>query len=239
MKKIILLLAAILTLSGCAMQDKATTQSGKSEPLIASGSVGEPAEKEENAEATYSVIAESEETEAANDETADTVIHPVSPPVSAQPTDETNSEPPSSGVAVPPPAPSPATPEPAEPAIEEPAPALEPPAISTPEPTEPQRPKTAYDSPYDTAQIVADARAYGESIGMTWCEPLTVDNCSWEAPGSTSPVLSGDRLREGIEGGIRRVKKLQADNGYQPGEFLFKLLLVPDGTECTIYWLMG
>jgi hypothetical protein len=43
-------------------------------------------------------------------------------------------------------------------------------------------PKTAYDKPYDKAAIAGDAKAYGKSIGMTWCGPLTKDNCSWERP---------------------------------------------------------
>jgi hypothetical protein len=110
----------------------------------------------------------------------------------------------------------------------------------TPQPTEPSKPKTAYDAPYDTAAILADAKAYGESIGMTWSAPLTVDNCSWEAPIQTSSVLQGERLKAAIQSGIRRVKKLQADNEYQPGEFHFQLYLEPIGNgEYSLYFLMG
>jgi hypothetical protein len=131
------------------------------------------------------------------------------------------------------------TPPPAQPQPPEapPQPA-EPPA--TPQPTEPPKPKTAYDAPYDTAQISADAKAYGESIGMTWSEPLTKDNCSWEAPGATSSTLSGERLKEAIQNRIRRIKKLQEDNEYQPGEFHFKVYFESaGGGEYTIYFLMG
>jgi len=127
----------------------------------------------------------------------------------------------------------------APPAANEP-PKADPPVAPTPEPSEPTKPKTAYDAPYDTAQIIANAKAYGESIGMTWSAPLTTGNCSWEAPIQTSSVLSGERLKEAIQSSIRRVKKLQADNGYQPGEFHFKLYLEPFGNgEYSLYFLMG
>jgi hypothetical protein len=100
--------------------------------------------------------------------------------------------------------------------------------------------KTAYDAPYNTSKIIADAKAYGKSIGMTWSEPLTKDNCSWEAPGATSPTLSGKRLKKAIRSSIKRIKKLQKDNGYQPGEFHFKVLLESaGGGEYAIYFLMG
>jgi hypothetical protein len=104
----------------------------------------------------------------------------------------------------------------------------------------PKKTKTAYDSPYDTARIIADAKAYGESIGMTWSDPLTKGNCSWEAPGATSPTLSGKRLKSAIRSSIRRIKKLQKDNGYRPGEFHFKVTFEPAKSgEYTIYFLMG
>jgi hypothetical protein len=133
------------------------------------------------------------------------------------------------------------TPKPTQPPVSAEPPKTEPPSTPAPAPTpEPPKPKTAYDAPYDTAQICANARAYGESIGMTWSAPLTTGNCSWEAPIQTSEVLSGDRLRAAVESGIRRVKKLQADNGYQPGEYHFKLYLEPLGNgEYSLYFLMG
>ncbi|GHT83996.1 hypothetical protein FACS18947_0760 [Bacteroidia bacterium] len=129
---------------------------------------------------------------------------------------------------------------PSQPPVTTEPPKTDPPATPTPQPTEPPKPKTAYDAPYDTAQIIAEAKAYGESIGMTWSAPLTKDNCSWEAPIQTSSVLSGERLKAAIESGIRRVKKLQADNEYQPGEFHFQLYLEPFGNgEYSLYFLMG
>jgi len=125
------------------------------------------------------------------------------------------------------------------PAPIEPPKATEPPATPPP-PTEPPTPKTAYDAPYDVAAIIADAKAYGESIGMTWSEPLTTGNCSWEAPGATSSTLSGERLKTAIEGRIRRIKKLQEDNEYKPGKFHFKVVFEPIGDgEYTIIFLMG
>jgi hypothetical protein len=101
-------------------------------------------------------------------------------------------------------------------------------------------PKTAFDKPYDKAAIIEDAKAYGDSIGMTWSEPLTKDNCSWEAPPRTSPTLSGKRLKRLVKTGMQRVKKLQADNGYNPGEFHFNLYFEPVGDgEYKLYFLCG
>jgi hypothetical protein len=86
----------------------------------------------------------------------------------------------------------------------------------------------------------ADAKAYGESIGMIWGASLDKDNCSWEAPGATSPTLSGERLKNAIESSIRRIKKIQQDNEYQPGEFHFKVVFESrGGGEYAIYFLMG
>jgi hypothetical protein len=135
------------------------------------------------------------------------------------------------------PSPQTATPQPApQPKVETPTAAPSP----EPAPSAPTPPKTAYDAPYDTAAIIADARAYGEGIGMTWSEPLATGNCSWEAPGATSPTLSGERLKTAIQGRIARIKRLQEDNGYRPGEYHFKVLFEPQGDgEYTIYFLMG
>jgi hypothetical protein len=47
-------------------------------------------------------------------------------------------------------------------------------------------------------------------------------------------------LKTAIEGRIARIKKLQQDNGYQPGEFHFKVVFTPQGNgEYTIHFLMG
>jgi hypothetical protein len=86
----------------------------------------------------------------------------------------------------------------------------------------------------------ADAKAYGESIGMIWGASLDKDNCSWEAPIHTSSVLSGERLKTAIESGIRRVKKIQQGNEYQPGEFYFKVFFEKmEENRYTIYFLIG
>ena len=114
----------------------------------------------------------------------------------------------------------------------------QPPAAPQP-PAEPPAEKTAYDAPYNTDTIIADAQSYGASLGMTWSDGLNKDNCSWEAPIMTSTVLCGSRLKEAIESGIRRVQKLQQDNGYQPGEFHFRLYLEASGGEYSLYFLMG
>ncbi|MDR1068815.1 MAG: hypothetical protein LBL36_06205 [Clostridiales Family XIII bacterium] len=124
-----------------------------------------------------------------------------------------------------------------------PAQAAKPPATETPaaKPAPiPSKPKTAYEKPYDTAKISAEMAAYGASIGMTWCAELDKATCSWEAPGITSSTLQGERLKTALQSSIRRIKKLQQDNGYNPGEFLFKVTFEPRGNgEYTIYFLMG
>ncbi len=102
------------------------------------------------------------------------------------------------------------------------------------------KPKTAYNRPYDTEKIIRYAMTYGESIGMTWNDSLAKNNCAWAAPGATSPIIKGKRLRTAIENSIQRVKKLQTDNGYQPGEFHFKLYLEKiEKGEYKLYFLMG
>jgi outer membrane biosynthesis protein TonB len=136
--------------------------------------------------------------------------------------------------------PSAETPKPEQPPAQAEQPKAEQPKTEQPPAADPPKPKTAYDAPYDTARIVADARAYGEGIGMTWSGPLTTGNCSWEAPIQTSSALSGERLESAVQSGIRRVKKLQQDNEYQPGEFHFRLYLEPCGDgEYSLYFLMG
>jgi hypothetical protein len=245
MKKIALTILAgvvALTIVGCAANTATTTESGTSEPLVISGAVTEPAEtagpaeKEETTEVTVAPA----ESAMANADTENAPSgsaggnQPAQTPASTP--DKPTTPPASSTPPQTPAKPAPPTPTPTP--TESPKPETPPPA--TPEPTDPPKPKTAHDAPYDTATIIADAKAYGESIGMTWSDPLTVDNCSWEAPSQTSSVMSGERLKTAIESGIRRVMKLQKDNEYQPGEFHFKLLLVPQGNgEYTIYWLMG
>jgi hypothetical protein len=241
MKKIALLILAgtvALTIAGCTANTAVTTESGTSEPSVTSGAViesagtTESAEKEETAEVTTAaVVSDAEATDTVANESTDNSNPAQSaasnpqrptPPASNTPLPQIETPPPTeSPKPTIPPATTPPTPEP------------------TPTPTEPPKPKTAYDAPYDTATIIADAKSYGESIGMTWSEPLTVDNCSWEAPGTTSATLSGERLKTAIEGRIARIKKLQTDNGYQLGEFHFKVLLIPNGSEYTIYFLMG
>jgi outer membrane biosynthesis protein TonB len=132
------------------------------------------------------------------------------------------------------------TPKPEQPPAQAEQPKAEQPKAEQPPAADPPKPKTAYDAPYDTARIAADARAYGEGIGMTWSGSLTTGNCSWEAPIQTSSVLSGERLESAVQSGIRRVKKLQQDNEYQPGEFHFRLYLEPSGDgEYSLYFLMG
>jgi hypothetical protein len=75
---------------------------------------------------------------------------------------------------------------------------------------------------------------------MTWSESLSTGNCSWEAPITTSADLSGERLRAAIQSGINRVLSIQQDNGYQAGEFHFKLHMEANGAgEYVLYFLIG
>jgi len=102
------------------------------------------------------------------------------------------------------------------------------------------QPKTAYDAPYDIAAIIAETKAYGESIGMAWGELLVIDGGSWEAPVATSPTMSGERLKAAIENSLQRSKKLQTDNGYQAGQFCYKVVFEPnENGEYKMYFLLG
>jgi uncharacterized protein YceK len=236
MKKHMILLAVALTLalSGCAAQITTTTPSGT---ISEAAESTQPAEKEESAAA---VSAEPTDSAIPEETATDKADEPANPTAATQTSDKPVGTNPTAKPANPPKTEAPpaaATPKPTEPPkTEAPTPSPTP----TPAPTEPEKTKTAYDAPYDTARMIADAKAYGESIGMTWSAPLTVDNCSWEAPIHTSSVLSGERLKAAIESGIRRVKKLQTDNEYQPGEFHFKVLFEASGdSKYTVYFLIG
>jgi hypothetical protein len=101
---------------------------------------------------------------------------------------------------------------------------------------------SAYEFPYNIDAMIADAKAYGASIGGVWIEELTPDNCSWEAPGGTYANYSGENLRNGINGRIARIKMLHLDNHPEAKEFFFKVLFVPrdeHSGEYEIYFLMG
>jgi outer membrane biosynthesis protein TonB len=230
MKKasIFLIIAALaVSLIACSQRDD-ESGIGESIPPASSFSAGEP---EETTTPSEEAATESGTTQPSESEQASAVVTDKPEQSSgSKPTSTSNTE-------SQPPAATDTKPKgkPTEP----PTPS-EPPAAPTPAPTDPPEPKTAYDAPYNTTVMVANARAYGESIGMTWSEALNTGNCSWEAPGATSSTLSGERLKTAIESSIRRIKKLQQDNEYQPGEFHFKVLFEPQGNgEYTIYFLMG
>jgi hypothetical protein len=124
-------------------------------------------------------------------------------------------------------------------------------AVATPTPTSVPTPTplpqelVAYKKPYNIGSIdqegtiLYNAKKYGESIGMTWSDELTVDNCSWEAPGHTT-AFDPATLKHVIEVRIDRVKSIQERNGCQPGRFLFRVYFEPIANgEYTIYWLIG
>jgi hypothetical protein len=221
---LVLIIAIAISLLGCSQKADEPENAESSAPPESSFSAGKtdtelPAD-DESAAATESAITGADEPDATADEQM------AGSQVQAKTTDNK----PSGDSSEPPKQTNPPTPsQPKEPDPPKPT-----------EPAKPTKPKTAYDAPYDTDKIIKDAKAYGESIGMTWSPSLTLDNCSWEAPGQTSGTLSGERLKTAIETCIRRVMKLQKDNEYQPGEFHFKLYLEPaGGGEYSFYLLMG
>jgi hypothetical protein len=247
MKKIsILVIITVLmaSLGGCSGADKADT--GKAAPSPSSSSAGKSAEPAA-ANKEPAAVAEPEEAAVPAAETS----APATTEDKKQQESVSSSKSQSSGsdttaatqkkAATAKTTPKKAAEAPAE--TTKPAQTAKPPATETPaaKPVPaPEKPKTAYEKPYDTAKISADMAAYGASIGMTWCTELTKDNCSWEAPGITSSTLQGERLKAALQSSIRRIKKLQQDNGYNPGEFLFKVTFEPRGSgEYTIYFLMG
>ena len=235
MKKTTLILTVILilVLSGCAAQHTRDAAAGiittvPREPIdvIASPESIKPEECSDTPEPIGTDDSTSEAADDKSSETADPLEIQPEPPAPTQTTTPKTESPPTESSTPPSQHIQSSTPPPAP--IQSEAPYSPPPSAAAPDETpesmpspsaESSLPKTAYDAPYDTAVIIADARAYGESIGMTWSPTLTPDNCSWEAPGATSATLSGERLKTAIESGIRRVKKLQQDNEYQPGSF--------------------
>ena len=119
-----------------------------------------------------------------------------------------------------------------------------PPVASTPQPPTstpaPTAPKSDFEKPYNLDKIYAFAKQYGEDHGMIWGDSLTKDNCSWEAPGHTSSFPTEAKMKSVITSGIDRVKSIQEKNGYQLGQFYFKLYFEPiDNGEYLMYWLIG
>ena len=75
---------------------------------------------------------------------------------------------------------------------------------------------------------------------MTWDDAMAKGNCSWEAPIRTTSCHSEAEMKQAIQISIDRVKYVQEQNGYQPGEFHYKLYLEPMGNgEYFIYALIG
>lgn len=101
-------------------------------------------------------------------------------------------------------------------------------------------PQSGFVKPYDTTAIINYAKSYGAGIGMTWDDALTTTNCSWEAPVRTTSCHSETDMKQAIQISIDRVKHVQELNGYQPGEFHYKVYLEPiaDG-EFLMYFLIG
>jgi hypothetical protein len=103
-----------------------------------------------------------------------------------------------------------------------------------------ENPYIAYEKPYAFQAIIKDAIDYGNSRGMTWDDMLTKDNCSWQAPGHASSCKTGAVLKQTIQDGIDSVKHVQEKNGYQPGEFHFKVYFEPiANSDYLIYFLIG
>jgi hypothetical protein len=97
---------------------------------------------------------------------------------------------------------------------------------------------SAYKFPYDTEKIIADAKAYGASIGMTWSDELTIDNASWEAPGMTSAATVPDwGLKNAIEGRIDRIKWINLDNGFgDDPTWYFRIIFMPQTEYYATYF---
>ena len=70
---------------------------------------------------------------------------------------------------------------------------------------------------------------------MTWDDSLTPDNCSWEAPLHLSSYPTESQMQSVIRTRIDRIKSVQESNGYEAGQFYYRIYL----SGGLMYFLIG
>lgn len=226
MKFFILLLAMVLTLSGCSGERTAKSQGvilpEKSSSIEKMESVSQ---EESEADITRPDTAqsqtepdESEETEPescsgnAQNAGGETNQRAVSTVPAAETEPQQSASEPEPAVTNPP---ADTQPPAAEPEIPESSVSEQIPV--EPEP-EPEAPKTIYDYEFDAEAIRAELIALGQSMGLTHITeddgvPCTPDTCSWASPVTASASFQGDRLKRALNDYVTSMPALLASYG--------------------------
>lgn len=117
----------------------------------------------------------------------------------------------------------------------------EPPA-KTETPTEPVKPKTAYDYAFDIEAIRSDLIAVGQSMGLTHITSddgteITPSNSSWATPVTASRSFQGENLKRKLTDYVQSMPSILSAYGGAAIEY-FTIYVEPlDGGSCRIYFL--
>lgn len=122
------------------------------------------------------------------------------------------------------------------------APATTEPPAKTETPTEPVKPKTAYDYAFDIEAIRSDLIAVGESMGLTHITSddgteITPSNSSWATPVTASKSFQGENLKRKLTDYVQSMPSILSAYGGATIEY-FTIYIEPlDGGSYRIYFL--
>ena len=122
------------------------------------------------------------------------------------------------------------------------APATPEPPTKTETPTEPIKPKTAYDYAFDIEAIRSDLIAIGESMGLTHITSddgteITPSNSSWATPVTASKSFQGENLKRKLTDYVQSMPSILSAYGGATIEY-FTIYIEPlDGGSYRIYFL--
>lgn len=122
------------------------------------------------------------------------------------------------------------------------APATTEPPAKTETPTEPVKPKTAYDYAFDIEAIRSDLIAVGQSMGLTHITnddgtEITPSNSSWATPVTASKSFQGENLKRKLTDYVQSMPSILSAYGGATIEY-FTIYIEPlDGGSYRIYFL--
>lgn len=122
------------------------------------------------------------------------------------------------------------------------APATTEPPAKTKTPTEPVKPKTAYDYAFDIEAIRSDLIAVGQSMGLTHITSddgteITPSNSSWATPVTASKSFQGENLKRKLTDYVQSMPSILSAYGGATIEY-FTIYIEPlDGGSYRIYFL--
>lgn len=122
------------------------------------------------------------------------------------------------------------------------APATTEPPAKTKTPTEPVKPKTAYDYAFDIEAIRSDLIAVGQSMGLTHITSddgteITPSNSSWATPVTASKSFQGENLKRKLTDYVQSMPSILSAYGGAAIEY-FTIYVEPlDGGSYRVYFL--